>query len=227
MTVYLYFSTRKMRSHRARTKKLKMPLLIISKVNTFCKGYFGSFITCWCASKIVVLCLFKLSNESNNIFVNVADGLAYSALLKNELLGAGIEKIQDPQTEDRRLQPSTPEKRSLFTVWTFHLIFLIYWIIKHIYYAVSKQRHIKHALEVLSRGNKKQNQGAKCHNSVSVQVLFSSLCCFNDAGRECDVVCLCVLCSIHSIPKGCLQTMAPTSPPTPYHLSATKGRNTF
>lgn len=44
------------------------------------------------------------------------DGLAYSALLKNELLGAGIEKVQDPQTEDRRLQPSTPEKKSLFTV---------------------------------------------------------------------------------------------------------------
>ncbi|NXH33862.1 FZR1 protein, partial [Myiagra hebetior] len=42
------------------------------------------------------------------------DGLAYSALLKNELLGAGIEKVQDPQTEDRRLQPSTPEKKSLF-----------------------------------------------------------------------------------------------------------------
>uniref|UniRef100_A0A3Q0RGI6 Fizzy-related protein homolog n=1 Tax=Amphilophus citrinellus TaxID=61819 RepID=A0A3Q0RGI6_AMPCI len=47
---------------------------------------------------------------------NVKDGLAYSALLKNELLGAGIEKIQDPQTEDRRLQSSTPEKRSLFSV---------------------------------------------------------------------------------------------------------------
>uniref|UniRef100_A0A4W4GHD2 Fizzy-related protein homolog n=1 Tax=Electrophorus electricus TaxID=8005 RepID=A0A4W4GHD2_ELEEL len=45
-----------------------------------------------------------------------ADGLAYSALLKNELLGAGIEKVQDPQTEDRRLQPSTPERRSLFNV---------------------------------------------------------------------------------------------------------------
>ncbi|KAF4117942.1 fizzy-related protein homolog [Onychostoma macrolepis] len=44
-----------------------------------------------------------------------ADGLAYSALLKNELLGAGIEKVQDPQTEDRRLQPSTPEKRRLFS----------------------------------------------------------------------------------------------------------------
>ncbi|GCB77185.1 hypothetical protein scyTo_0015624 [Scyliorhinus torazame] len=45
---------------------------------------------------------------------NGKDGLAYSALLKNELLGAGIEKVQDPQTEDRRLQPSTPEKKSLF-----------------------------------------------------------------------------------------------------------------
>uniref|UniRef100_A0A4W4H3M1 Fizzy-related protein homolog n=1 Tax=Electrophorus electricus TaxID=8005 RepID=A0A4W4H3M1_ELEEL len=45
-----------------------------------------------------------------------ADGLAYCALLKNELLGAGIEKVQDPQTEDRRLLPSTPEKRSLFSV---------------------------------------------------------------------------------------------------------------
>lgn len=47
---------------------------------------------------------------------NGKDGLAYSALLKNELLGAGIEKVQDPQTEDRRLQPSTPEKKGLFTV---------------------------------------------------------------------------------------------------------------
>ncbi|MFC6236229.1 hypothetical protein ACFPZL_14155, partial [Leucobacter soli] len=42
---------------------------------------------------------------------NGKDGLAYSALLKNELLGAGIEKVQDPQTEDRRLQPSTPEHK--------------------------------------------------------------------------------------------------------------------
>lgn len=48
-----------------------------------------------------------------------ADGLAYSALLKNELLGAGIEKVQDPQSEDRRLQPSTPAKRSLFRVGDF------------------------------------------------------------------------------------------------------------
>uniref|UniRef100_A0A9L0S7H1 Fizzy-related protein homolog n=1 Tax=Equus caballus TaxID=9796 RepID=A0A9L0S7H1_HORSE len=47
---------------------------------------------------------------------NGKDGLAYSALLKNELLGAGIERVQDPQTEDRRLQPSTPEKKGLFTV---------------------------------------------------------------------------------------------------------------
>lgn len=50
-----------------------------------------------------------------------ADGLAYSALLKNELLGAGIEKVQDPQSEDRRLQPSTPAKRSLFSVKTLNM----------------------------------------------------------------------------------------------------------
>lgn len=57
-----------------------------------------------------------MANQFDKVFV-CADGLAYSALLKNELLGAGIEKVQDPQTEDRRLQPSTPEKKSLFTVF--------------------------------------------------------------------------------------------------------------
>lgn len=56
-------------------------------------------------------------------FIYLADGQAYSALLKNELLGAGIEKIQDPQTEDRRLQPSIPEKRSLFSVRMFFFLF--------------------------------------------------------------------------------------------------------
>lgn len=58
-----------------------------------------------------------MANQLDKVFVS-ADGLAYSALLKNELLGAGIEKVQDPQTEDRRLQPSTPEKKSLFTVFS-------------------------------------------------------------------------------------------------------------
>uniref|UniRef100_A0A3Q2Y1E8 Fizzy-related protein homolog n=1 Tax=Hippocampus comes TaxID=109280 RepID=A0A3Q2Y1E8_HIPCM len=46
----------------------------------------------------------------------VKDGLTYTALLKNELLGAGIERIQDPQTEDSHLLLLTPEKRRLFTV---------------------------------------------------------------------------------------------------------------
>ncbi|XP_051929634.1 fizzy-related protein homolog isoform X2 [Hippocampus zosterae] len=45
----------------------------------------------------------------------VKDGLTYTALLKNELLGAGIERIQDPQTEDSHLLLLTPEKRRLFT----------------------------------------------------------------------------------------------------------------
>lgn len=60
-------------------------------------------------------CLLLLNSLPERLS-GFADGLAYSALLKNELLGAGIEKVQDPQTEDRRLQPSTPEKKSLFTV---------------------------------------------------------------------------------------------------------------
>ncbi|KAG2461783.1 FZR1 protein, partial [Polypterus senegalus] len=41
-------------------------------------------------------------------------GMAYAALLKNELLGAGIEKVTDPQTEDRRFQVPMQERRNLF-----------------------------------------------------------------------------------------------------------------
>lgn len=84
----------------------------------------------FCCFLIALLCRLKLFYDSNITVVAVADGLAYSALLKNELLGAGIEKIQDPQTEDRRLQSSTPEKRSLFSVWTFWTFSLI----SHIYH---------------------------------------------------------------------------------------------
>lgn len=36
-----------------------------------------------------------------------------------------------------------------------------------------------------------------------------------------------ILCSIRLTPRGRHQKMAPTSPPTLYHLSATKGKNTF
>ncbi|XP_038650141.1 fizzy-related protein homolog [Scyliorhinus torazame] len=45
---------------------------------------------------------------------NGKDGVAYAALLKNELLGAGIEKVSDPQTEDRRFQMPMQERRNLF-----------------------------------------------------------------------------------------------------------------
>nr|XP_061791064.1 fizzy-related protein homolog isoform X3 [Nerophis lumbriciformis] len=55
----------------------------------------------------------KAKEPSSDI---VKDGLTYSALLKNELLGAGIERVQDPQTEDNHLQLLTPQKQRLFTV---------------------------------------------------------------------------------------------------------------
>ncbi len=70
----------------------------------------GSYSQIWYST------LFCCTNLPCLLCCLTADGLAYSALLKNELLGAGIEKVMDPQTEDRRLQPSTPERRSLFSV---------------------------------------------------------------------------------------------------------------
>uniref|UniRef100_A0A8C4QBL4 Fizzy-related protein homolog n=1 Tax=Eptatretus burgeri TaxID=7764 RepID=A0A8C4QBL4_EPTBU len=42
------------------------------------------------------------------------DSLAYAALLRNELLGAGIEKVSDPQGEERRLEGASPARRNLF-----------------------------------------------------------------------------------------------------------------
>lgn len=63
------------------------------------------------------------------------------------------------------------------------------------------------------------------HYSVSVYFSFSGLCCFDEAGREYDGICLCFFFSIHSILKVHHQTIAPTSPPTLCHLSATKGKN--
>lgn len=71
------------------------------------------------SSLVVRIESFLQPDSSSLLSLPPADGLAYSALLKNELLGAGIEKVQDPQSEDRRLQPSTPAKRSLFRVGDF------------------------------------------------------------------------------------------------------------
>ncbi|XP_038068651.1 fizzy-related protein homolog [Patiria miniata] len=42
------------------------------------------------------------------------DMLAYHCLLKNELLGANIDKIKDPQCEDRRMVSPQKAKRNLF-----------------------------------------------------------------------------------------------------------------
>ncbi|XP_036595670.1 fizzy-related protein homolog [Trichosurus vulpecula] len=46
---------------------------------------------------------------------NQKSDLVYSALLKNELLGARIQKVQDPKAEDQTLQLSVPTKKNLFT----------------------------------------------------------------------------------------------------------------
>ncbi|XP_043830561.1 fizzy-related protein homolog [Dromiciops gliroides] len=46
---------------------------------------------------------------------NGKSGLVYSALLKNELLGAGVQKVRDVKAGDLSLQPSAPPSRKLFT----------------------------------------------------------------------------------------------------------------
>ncbi|XP_066548446.1 fizzy-related protein homolog [Amia ocellicauda] len=42
------------------------------------------------------------------------DTVAYAALLRNELLGAGIEKVSDPHTEDRRVAQPAQDTHNLF-----------------------------------------------------------------------------------------------------------------
>ncbi|XP_036596335.1 fizzy-related protein homolog [Trichosurus vulpecula] len=42
-------------------------------------------------------------------------GLLYSALLKNELLGAGIENVQELEADERSVRPSAPSRKNLFT----------------------------------------------------------------------------------------------------------------
>lgn len=45
-----------------------------------------------------------------------ADAVAYAALLRNELLGAGIESVPDPHTDDRRHAAFSQDSHSLFRV---------------------------------------------------------------------------------------------------------------
>lgn len=44
------------------------------------------------------------------------DAVAYAALLRNELLGAGIETVPDPHTDDRRNTILSQDTHSLFRV---------------------------------------------------------------------------------------------------------------
>lgn len=45
-----------------------------------------------------------------------ADAVAYAALLRNELLGAGIESVPDPHTDERRHVVYSQDSHSLFRV---------------------------------------------------------------------------------------------------------------
>ena len=53
------------------------------------------------------------ANTDNN-----KDGVAYNCLLKNELLGAGIEDLKDHQSDDRRVL-TTKEAKNMYQVGGF------------------------------------------------------------------------------------------------------------
>lgn len=53
--------------------------------------------------------------EVSNPYI-CTDAVAYAALLRNELLGAGIETVPDPHTDDRRQAILSQEIHSLFRV---------------------------------------------------------------------------------------------------------------
>lgn len=46
----------------------------------------------------------------------LSDAVAYAALLRNELLGAGIESVPDPHADERRHAVLSQDSRSLFRV---------------------------------------------------------------------------------------------------------------
>lgn len=48
--------------------------------------------------------------------MSLPDAVAYAALLRNELLGAGIEAVPDPHTDERRHAVLSQDSHSLFRV---------------------------------------------------------------------------------------------------------------
>lgn len=76
----------------------------------------------------------KKKQKQANKKVLFTDAVAYAALLRNELLGAGIETVPDPHTDDRQHTILTQDTHSLFRVsplntlykftWHFHVRFI-------------------------------------------------------------------------------------------------------
>lgn len=110
-----FSSPRRTRNHPVRTGRPRTPHQTMAKVRSTVLGILPCSSVCHPPTHLYPFRACSRPGPPTSLPLPT-DGLAYSALLKNELLGAGIEKVQDPQTEDRRLQPSTPEKKGLFTV---------------------------------------------------------------------------------------------------------------
>lgn len=65
--------------------------------------------------------MVSAGTEVSNPYIHT-DAVAYAALLRNELLGAGIETVPDPHTDDRRHAILSQDIHSLFRVNPSHSI---------------------------------------------------------------------------------------------------------
>lgn len=106
LLTYLSFFYRRTVALPVRTTKQRMPALTPAKVGN------ASHLSSCVSSHFSLSILTHISA----IAAAPPDAVAYAALLRNELLGAGIETVPDPHTDDRRHAVLSHDSHSLFRV---------------------------------------------------------------------------------------------------------------
>jgi len=67
-----------------------------------------------------------VNSQKSNTDSGTKDGVAYACLLKNELLGAGIEDVKEQQTDGQRAVLMPKETRNLFQVRIYYILYYVY-----------------------------------------------------------------------------------------------------
>ena len=106
-----HFLCRRTVAPQIRPIKQRMPVQIRAKVSHL------FFVWSW------VLFLHRLCSPHHSLCLPPpADAVAYAALLRNELLGAGIETVPDAHTDDRRHAVLSQDSHGLFRVRVYKKI---------------------------------------------------------------------------------------------------------